>query len=122
MHTERNCPNCDGPVSGRIDKRFCSDLCRNDYHNKERISDARSVRYVNQILNRNRKILRDCSSSRSPKFPTAYLSSRGFDFNYFTHQVKDARGDVHVYCYDLGYQKLDDGYISLILDKHESES
>jgi hypothetical protein len=54
----RTCKYCEKPLRGRIDKKFCDDLCRNYYHNRFKMYDQRRVREVNAILYRNLKILR----------------------------------------------------------------
>ena len=31
---EKKCLECESPLVGRVDKKFCSDYCRNSYNNK----------------------------------------------------------------------------------------
>jgi hypothetical protein len=116
MYTKRNCHECGNALNGRSDKRFCSDICRNVYHNRERIAQTETIREVNLILSRNRRILMHCLEGRSAKVPSSYLSARGFDFNYFTHQISDPTGEVTVFCYELGYQKLGNDKVSVQRD------
>ncbi|HOY48641.1 MAG TPA: hypothetical protein PL185_06355 [Flavobacteriales bacterium] len=116
MYSTKNCPECGEIVHGRSDKRFCSDLCRNVYHNRERISESEAVKEVNLILSRNRKILNTCFQGRVRRVASSYLSARGFDFRYFTHQSINPNGDVTLFCYEIGYQKLDNDKIALQRD------
>ena len=46
----RNCICCGKPYEGRIDKKFCCDDCRTDYHNQIRRERDRRFRTVNHIL------------------------------------------------------------------------
>ena len=43
---KRNCLECKDPVKGRIDKKFCSDYCRNAYNN----SVIKTVKTSSEIL------------------------------------------------------------------------
>jgi predicted nucleic acid-binding Zn ribbon protein len=54
---ERHCPDCGILVSGRKDRKFCSDACRTNYHNLRHRDKLPLVRKVNTILLRNRNIL-----------------------------------------------------------------
>ena len=116
MYLVKKCNECGEAMNGRSDKRFCSDLCRNVYHNRERISQTEKIREVNIILSRNRRILKHCLEGRSSKVPVSYLYKCGFDFNYFTHQVKDLQGELVVFCYELGYQQMENDKIAVRLE------
>ncbi len=116
MYSNKNCPECGEIVHGRSDKRFCSDICRNVYHNRERLNQSEAVKEVNLILSRNRRILQQCFLSKTRRVHTAYLSSCGFDFRYFTHQGMNPKGDLVVYCYEIGYQKLGNDKVALQRD------
>ena len=41
----------------------------------------------------------------------------GFDFNYFTHHIKDPQGELVVFCYELGYQQMDNDKITVRIDQ-----
>ena len=117
MYSVKKCNECGEAMNGRSDKRFCSDLCRNVYHNRERISQTQKIREVNTILSRNRRILKQCLESRSTKIPLSYLYKNGFDFNYFTHHVKDPKGELVVFCYEVGYQQMGNDKISVQIEQ-----
>ena len=40
---EKMCPECGKPVFGRIDKKFCSDACRNAFNNKANSASTNPV-------------------------------------------------------------------------------
>ena len=56
---EKTCLQCGDKISGRIDKKFCSDYCRNAYYNDQNRDANNYVRNVNNILRKNRRILTD---------------------------------------------------------------
>ena len=51
------CLECDEPLFGRVDKKFCNDQCRNAYNNRVNKITNDFVRHVNVILRKNRKII-----------------------------------------------------------------
>lgn len=112
MTTLRNCPECGDLIHGRSDKRYCSDICRNSFHNRNRIERHDTIREVNQILFRNRRILLDCMNNRREVVPENYLTVRGYNFNFFTHKVDQQDGDA-MFCYDVGIVQQQDGQILL---------
>lgn len=59
MENEGKCLLCGKSFQGRTDKKFCSDACRSEYHNRLRAKEGNQVRDVDRILHRNREFLRD---------------------------------------------------------------
>ena len=53
----RLCIECGSTIIGRVDKKFCSDLCRNAYNNIRSRDKNNLMRKVNGILRKNRSIL-----------------------------------------------------------------
>ena len=56
---KRTCPECGEIIKGRIDKKFCSDMCRNAFNNKVNSDTTNYVRNINNILRRNRRVLEE---------------------------------------------------------------
>jgi len=108
----KTCPECGGAIHGRSDKKFCSTDCRTYYHNKHRGLESNMMRAINCVLQRNRRILMECSGgTRSAKVAILLLQSRGFDFSYYTHCRPDKKGREIRYCYDYGYLRADQGKV-----------
>ena len=63
----KNCPECGNIILGRIDKKFCSDMCRNNYNNKLKAVDVNYVRNINNILKKNRRILEEICPEEKQK-------------------------------------------------------
>lgn len=96
------CIECDQRIVGRIDKRFCSDLCRSQYNNRVSSRDSVFVRKVNTILARNRKVLRSFYDKRDAEVHILHLESEGFNCRYFTNEYIDDDSRTYRFCYDYG--------------------
>jgi len=114
--TKHKCPECGSAMNGRVDKKYCSDICRTAFHNRNRVTGNDYVRSVNHILLRNRRILMENASddARPPRLNFVELQTRGFDFNYYTHCRNDQNGNVRVFCYDYGYLRTNDDELKVV--------
>ncbi|MFI5149715.1 MAG: hypothetical protein ACHQRM_08270 [Bacteroidia bacterium] len=110
----KKCLECAESIIGRIDKKFCSDICRNSYNNKMNSVNNRYVRNVNSMLKRNRKILEELVPSESTKTTKAKLLQKGFNFHYYTNVFQSRKGDSYYFCYDYGYLPLDQDQYMLV--------
>ena len=63
----RECLECGDQLKGRIDKKFCSDYCRNSYNNKVNKDSKNLIRNMNNRLRKNYKILSDLNWEPSIK-------------------------------------------------------
>lgn len=115
----KKCLECEEPVKGRTDKKFCSDLCRNSYNNKQN-SDANSyVRNVNNILRKNRRIIEDLihSNSETQKTTKNKLIEKGYHFGYHTNTHTTQKGATYYFCYEYGFLPLEHDYYFLVKRK-----
>ena len=114
---EKKCLECGDALFGRIDKKFCSDQCRNTYNNKLNSDDNNYIRNINNILRKNRRILEGLAPNDKAKAHREKLLELGFNFNYFTsiYTTKDNR--VYYYCYDYGYLPLSEGWNAIVKKK-----
>ncbi|MGM9774974.1 MAG: DUF2116 family Zn-ribbon domain-containing protein [Candidatus Egerieousia sp.] len=53
----RTCPVCGGRITGRIDKKFCSDDCRSYYNNRLRRQTVKSMGNSNEVRNIRKSVL-----------------------------------------------------------------
>ena len=53
---QKNCPECGDKIIGRIDKKFCSDGCRNAYNNRINKDSKNLIRNTNNRLRKNYRI------------------------------------------------------------------
>lgn len=110
----KKCLICKEPIYGRIDKRFCSDNCRNRYHNGLKSSEALYLRRINYILRRNRRILLESFQDGHDVVSYLQLSNRGFDYNYITNYEVNGEGYTTYFCYDIGYMQYSDLKLRLL--------
>ena len=114
----RKCIECGTPVVGRIDKKFCSDHCRNAYNNRVNKDSKNLIRNINNRLRKNYKVLSELNTSGKTKVSRARLYDKGFDFQLSTSIYKTKTGNTYFYIYDQGYLSLENELFLLI--KRES--
>ena len=112
---EKKCLECDAPLLGRIDKKFCSDQCRSTHYNRINGGVSNYVRNVNNALKRNRRILDSLNPGGKVKVTGSRLKEEGFDFRYHTATYRTRDGVVYYYCYEQGYLPIEKNYFLLVL-------
>lgn len=112
---ERFCLDCEKPLTGRRDKKFCDDQCRNNYNNRQQGELPAEVKAINLILRKNRKILEDLLPPEGmTKVPSKTLANKGFDLTYHTHLYTTKTGSVYHYCYEYGYLPIEGDYVLIV--------
>lgn len=112
--TKKNCLECGEKITGRIDKKFCSDYCRNTYNNSVAKESKNLVRNINNRLKKNYKILSELNTSGKTKVSRTKLYDKGFDFQLFTSIYNTKTGNTYFYVYDEGYLALENDLFLLI--------
>lgn len=109
------CQTCNAEIRGRIDKKFCDDLCRTTFNNAHNVQPA-IVKEILQLLKRNRKILADLTPDDTQKTKVSFqkLIDKGFNFMYHTHTHHAKNGAMFHFCFDYGYQKTDENTYLII--------
>jgi predicted nucleic acid-binding Zn ribbon protein len=117
----RLCLNCNKPVKGRTDKKFCDDYCRNNYNNQLKSNTINLVRNINNALGKNRRILDSLFTEGEGMAKTNKnkLLQKGFQFKYSTHTYTNKKGDTYFFCYDIGYLPLESDWYLLVKRKEE---
>ena len=115
----RLCLNCNKPVKGRTDKKFCDDYCRNNYNNDLKSNKTNLVRNINNALGKNRRILENLfiAGEEMAKTSRDKLLQKGFQFKYFTHTYTNKKGNIYFFCYDIGYLPLESDWYLLVKRK-----
>jgi len=111
---EKTCPECDNKIIGRIDKKFCSDYCRNAFNNKINKDSKNLIRNTNNRLRKNYRILEALNPNKKTKTSRTKLMERGFDFNYFTSIYTTKVGKIYYFVYDQGYLPLENDFYALV--------
>jgi predicted nucleic acid-binding Zn ribbon protein len=111
---KKECLECSQVLRGRIDKKFCSDYCRNTYNNRLNRASKNLIRNINNRLRKNYNILSNLNLSGKTKTTRSKLINHNFDFNFFTSTYTTKAGKTYFYIYDQGYLPLEDEYYLLI--------
>ncbi len=114
---QKKCLECGEPITGRPDKKFCSDYCRNTYNNKLNSDVITYVRKINHILRKNRRILEELNPYGKTKVNKEKMLSKGFNFNFFTNVYQTQNGNTYYFCYDQGYLPIDNDFFALVKRK-----
>lgn len=113
----KTCLECDNTFVGRVDKKFCSDMCRNAYNNRQNKDATNLIRNVNNRLRKNWRILEKLNPTEKCKISKQKLDIEGFDFNTFTSIYTTKTGNVYYFVYNQGYLKLENDYFALVKRK-----
>jgi hypothetical protein len=112
---------CGEILSGRTDKKFCSDQCRNAYNNKRNSDSNNLMRNINNALRRNRRILEDLIPDQKAVVSKDKLIEMGFHFGYFTHIYTTKKGAAYRFCYEYGYLEIGNNLCTLVHRNKELE-
>jgi hypothetical protein len=115
------CLDCGDSFKGRIDKKFCSDLCRNSYNNKIKTATSEYYRTVNSSLRKNYKILEELIPGETSKASKSKLLQKGFNFSFYTNVYTTKKGTNYYFCYEYGYLPLDKDYYFLVKRKETAD-
>jgi hypothetical protein len=120
----RLCLQCQKPLRGRTDKKFCDDNCRNVFNNTIKAVPYNLVRNVNNQLAKNRRLLEEVipAGEEMGKTTRDKMISKGFSFKYLTHTYTNKKGNVYFFCYDYGYLPLEGDWLLVVHRKEEKEA
>ena len=121
MNQERVCLDCGTPLQGRADKKFCNDLCRNNYNNQLNSNSYNLVRNINNILKRNRRILEELNPMGKTKTTRKKLAAKGFDFDYITSIYQTKNGSTYYFNYEYGYLLLENDEVLLVKRENQKD-
>lgn len=123
--TAKNCLACERPIKGRTDKKFCDDSCRNNYNNRLNSDETPLVRNINNVLRKNRRVLKELLSGMEKKvlvIDKLKLVEKGYHFEYCTEHYITKENEQYYYCYDYGYRPLDEEKLMVVKDTRKKTS
>ena len=112
-----NCQECDEPIKGRSDKKFCSDSCRNAFNNHFNRDSTNLMRRVNRTLRKNKMVLEKLNPNGKSKASKKVLLQKGFNFDYHTNTYTTKNGNTYYFCYEQGYLPLGNEMFALVIRK-----
>lgn len=117
---KKGCLACGKTVSGRADKKFCNDYCRNAYNNNLKSSSSAIVRNINNALLKNRRLLEAVlGEEEMQKVSKDKLLQQGFQLKYTTHTYTNKKGNVYFFCYEYGYLPLEHDVFLVVKRKQD---
>lgn len=109
MLENRVCSTCGTTLTGRIDRKFCSDQCRATYNNRQKQKHEKTILDTNRVLRKNRRILKTLCPEGKSTVRKQVLDDMGFDFRYMTNLYQSGKGGIYFLCYDYGYTHINEG-------------
>lgn len=109
-----SCIECGAPLTGRSDKKFCSDYCRATYHNSQYRRAASEQAPVARILRRNFYILGKLHATGRHRADRESLRKLDFNTEYFTAARKGPFGRRIYSCYTYSYRFTLSGALRLL--------
>jgi len=114
MIEENRCLSCNSLLKGRSDKKFCHDQCRSRHnYNQKKLGNYDIIREVNNSLKKNWSILKGLNVNGETKVSKRTMIVQGFNFDYCTSAYGTEGKETYFYCYEMGYQVLNDAEILL---------
>lgn len=101
---EHRCLECGDiiPYGCRQDRKFCDDLCKNRWHNRQIVNSKAYRAKVNQKIDRNYRILKALLSAGIKSIGINEVKDMGFVAEYMTaHWIEGHR--CYCMCYDIRY-------------------
>lgn len=115
------CIDCGESLSGRADKKFCSDICRNSFNNKLNSDTNNYVRNINNVLRKNRRILGELNPNDKTTVHVDKLTEKGFMFSFYTHIYTTRKGDHYYFCYEHGYIQHSNNLVTIVTRRPEGD-
>ena len=101
------CLECGQPLHyGRTDKKFCSDSCKNRYHNQQTNQYLKLHSKIIHALDKNHRILSHCISNGLTSVSLGDAIQWGFNPDFVTG-VDRSRLRTEYRCFDIKYLKSD---------------
>lgn len=102
----RKCPVCGDTLTGRMDKKYCSDQCRYIENNKNKHETERPILGTNKILRKNRSILKTLCPVGKATVRREVLEAMGYDVKLFSSLFLTSKKQIYYLCYDYGFTPL----------------
>lgn len=116
---ERKCLECGEMLTGRADKKFCSDQCRSAHFQRNNAATSSLIRNINNQLRRNYLILKSLNKDGKTKVRKSTLLREGFVFGTITGLYTTRENKTYYFVYDQGYLPIENDYYVLVVSKDQ---
>ena len=97
---EKKCLTCDEKLTGRADKKFCNEACKNEFHNQKNGQRSTVEKQQLALARKNRTILSRIEASGLAEIGWKELELCGFNFEGLTGLKFLGKDIVLFYCFD----------------------
>ncbi len=101
---DKLCLTCNSKFTGRSDKKFCNDACKNEYHNQVNSVKKPFEKLQLSAARKNHGILSKLETLGKEKIALEELELYGFDFEGFTGVRILDKGKFLLSCFDFRLQ------------------
>lgn len=112
IEEKRCCACCGQELEGRSDKKFCDDVCRNNYAYRKRSNDL--INRINKSLVYNRNVLKSMMGAGRKTVKKQILLDRDFDFNMVTGIYITRKRHEYRLLYDYAYRYINDDEVLIV--------
>jgi predicted nucleic acid-binding Zn ribbon protein len=118
---DKKCATCGNLLTGRTDKKYCSDQCRYIQNNKNKQDAEQPLLEINRQLRKNRSILKVLCPVGKATVRKEVMLAMGYDVTLFSSLFLTAKKQVYYLCYDYGFTPLNENGAekALIVTKQE---
>jgi hypothetical protein len=99
---DRICLDCGSSLTGRKDRKFCSDSCRINYHNNKTQEVSPLIRKINILLKKNRSVLERLYNDGIREISMDQLQMNGYQPGWSTYTSTDFAEPKILFCYEFG--------------------
>lgn len=115
------CINCEEDFKGRLNKKFCSSSCKNQYHNERNREKNSILISLNKTLHKNWQILDDMYRVyKSAPVKLDILEAAGFKSSFHTHTFNSPVGEKYIMIYDFGFKKHFDNHVQIVRNEESA--
>lgn len=104
---QKLCLFCGKEIVGRSDKKYCDDICRNNYNYRYNEYNA-VIKKINKSLLYNRNVLKSLTKRGKTIVKRQMLEARDFDFELMTGIYETSKKHVYILLYDYAYRSVSD--------------
>ncbi|MEN9610146.1 MAG: hypothetical protein RLZZ628_960 [Bacteroidota bacterium] len=111
----QSCQQCQTPIKGRSDKKFCSTTCKNAFNNAQKIATLEVTAEIDGYLHQNRTILNQLmGDSKKSTLDRLVLERAGFRFGYMTGIYRNKENKIYHIVYDYAWMDFSDQKILIV--------
>ena len=97
---EKNCLSCGSKITGRADKKYCNDACKNDFHNRQPIHHPNFEKTQISRVRKNHKILNKITAAGIGEIGEKELELYGFNFEGLTGLKLLEKNKFQLFCFN----------------------